>query len=88
MVSSKYFCRLCLFPQVFGQVKEWLTLELYEMITVPHIFADMCSYFYFSFDLGRQAGVLKLMKNGKLLVFLAVWFLFPKFLGRLKSNLY
>ena len=88
MVSSKYFWRLCLFPQVFGQVKEWLILELYEMITVPDIFVGMYSYFYFSFDLGRQAGVLKLMKNGKLLLFLAVWFLFPRFLGRLKSNSY
>ena len=31
------FCHLCPFPQVFGQVKEWLILELYEMIRVWHI---------------------------------------------------
>ena len=31
--------RLGSFPQIFGEVKEWLILELCEMIKVPHIVA-------------------------------------------------
>ena len=31
--------------------------------------------------------MLELMKNDQFLVFLAVWVLFPKFLGRLRSGL-
>ena len=61
-------------------------LELHKIITVSHavvfpiIFLLLC---------GRdwQGGVLKLMKNDHLLVYLAVWVLFPKFLGRLRSKL-
>ena len=30
---------------------------------------------------GRQEGVLKHMKNNRVLVFLVVWVIFPKFLG-------
>ena len=33
------FSRLGSFRQIFGQVKKWLTLELCEMIKVPHIVA-------------------------------------------------
>ena len=35
---------LVFFPQVFGQVKEWIILKLYEMIRVQHIFA--CPVFF------------------------------------------
>ena len=34
---SNFFSRLGLFPQVFGQVKEWLILELHEIIKNSHI---------------------------------------------------
>ena len=39
MIKFKYFKRLGLFPQVFGQIKEWLMLKLYEIIRVEHEFA-------------------------------------------------
>ena len=61
-------------------------LELHKIIRVSHavvfpiIFLLLC-------DRDWQGGVLKLMKNDHLLVYLAVWVLFPKFLGRLRSKL-
>ena len=42
----------------------------------------------FALCLGRLSEVLKLIKNDKFIVFLAVWILFLKFSGRLKSSLY
>ena len=36
-------------------------------------------------DLGRQGGVPKFMKNDRLKVFLAVWFLFPKVFWQVKK---
>ena len=33
------FIPLGFYPQVFGQVKEWLIVELREIIRVPHIVA-------------------------------------------------
>ena len=44
-------------------------------------------FFLLLCDRDWQGGVLKLMKNDHLLVYLAVWVLFPKFLGRLRSKL-
>ena len=37
-ILANFSC-LCHFPQVFGQVKEWLILELHEMIRMPHVVA-------------------------------------------------
>ena len=40
--NSSFFCvfsRLGHFPQVLGQVKGWLQLELHEMIKVPNAVA-------------------------------------------------
>ena len=47
----------------------------------PVVFILLC-------DIGRQAGVIKFIKNAQFLVLLAVWVLFPKFLGRVRSGLY
>ena len=44
-------------------------------------------FFFLSYDRDWQRGVLKRMKNNHFLVFLAVWFLFPKFLGKLRDYL-
>ena len=75
------------FHQVLGQVKEYLLLELQEVIKV--LYAVVCpTGFNLLCDRGQQRGVLKLMKNDHFLVFLAVLVLFPKFLRRLKSGLY
>ena len=80
------FSRFGHFPQVFEQVNEWLILELHEMIKVPHLVASPIVFILF-YDRDWQGGVLKLMKNDHFLVFLAVWVLFPMFLGRLRSGL-
>ena len=74
---------MCPFPQVFGQVKEFLIIELHEMLRVTHAFSIG---FNLLCDRVQQEGVLKHMKNGHFLVFLAVWVLFTKILGRLRSN--
>ena len=59
----------------------------YEMITVSHLVA--CSVvFILLCDIGRQGRVLTLMENAQFKVFLAIWVLSLKFMGRLKSGLY
>ena len=80
------FCHLCPFTQVCEQYKAWLILELHEMLRVWHIFAYP-SVLLLLCDLGRQAGVLKLLKKAQSLVFLAVWVLFLKFFTRLGIHL-
>ena len=37
IIFFSIFRRLGLFPQVYGQVKEWFILELHEMIRVFHV---------------------------------------------------
>ena len=60
------------------------------MIRVLHIHIVSCPivvfFFFWSYDQGWPGGMLKPMKNDHILVFLAVWIFFPKFLGRLKSG--
>ena len=73
------------FPQVFGLVKEWLLLELCGMIRVPHVFSCPMD-FNLLCDQGQQSRVLNPTKNDQFQVFLAVWFLFPKFLDRLSHT--
>ena len=49
------FRRLGPFPQVFGQVKEWLTLKLYNIIRVSHIVAwPFVFFFFFMIEDGRE----------------------------------
>ena len=55
---------LGLFPQVFGQVKEWLPLELQEMIKMSHVVACRI-VFILPYDRRWQGGVLKLKRNGQ-----------------------
>ena len=79
-----------LFLQVFGQVIELSILEFHEMIRVPHLVACpivLIFFFFFFFDQEWGGGVLKLIKNDDFVVLLAVWVLFPKFWGRLRSCL-
>ena len=80
------FSRLGLFPYVFGQVNEWSTLKLHEVIRVLQVVAFPIISILFE-DWDWQGGVLKVMKNDHFLVILAVWVLLPKFLGRLRSHL-
>ena len=40
------FSRLELFPYVFRQVKEWLTLQLHEMIRLPHAVACPIVFYF------------------------------------------
>ena len=74
------FSRLGPFPQLFGKVKEWLTMI--HVLACLMDFDLLCDRF-------QQGGVLKLMKmkNDHFLVFLAVWVFLRRFLGRLRSGL-
>ena len=74
------------FPQVSGQIKEWLILKLHEMKRVVNVLAYPIVFVLFD-DPDLQEVVLELMKNDQFLAFLAVWVLFPKVLGRLRSGL-
>ena len=56
-------------------------IRVLHLVTYPIVFN-------FYYDQGRQGGVFKRMKNDQFLVFLAVWVLFPAFLGRLRKALY
>ena len=56
-------------------------LELHKIIRWPHVVA--CPIvFFLSYERGWQGGVFKVIKNDHFLVFLAVWDVFIKFLGR------
>ena len=72
------FSRLGPFPEVFGQVKEWLIFELHEMIKVPYAVSCPMDFNLLCGPV-QKGGVLRLMKNDQFLVFLTVWVLFPKF---------
>ena len=61
-------------------------LELHKIIRVSNVV--MCPIVFVLFYRGDwQEGVFKVIKNDHFLVFLAVWVLFPKFLGRLSGDL-
>ena len=55
------FMGLSTFPQVFGQVKEWLFLELHKIIRVSHV--GTCPIAFLFYELSWQGGVLIVMKN-------------------------
>ena len=80
----RVFSRLNLFTQVLGQVKEHLKLKFQEIIKAV---AWPIAFFY---EQDWQGGVLvfKVMKIDHFFVFLAVFVLFSKFLGRLMIGLY
>ena len=54
------FNRFGHFPQVFGQVREWLILKLHEMIRVLHVGAWPMD-FNLLCDQGQQPVVLKML---------------------------
>ena len=75
------------FSQVAVKIKNWLILEVHEMIGVLHLVA--CPMvFNLLCDRVHQGGMLKLVKNDYFLVFLTIWVNSPKFLGSLWSSLY
>ena len=74
------------FPQVSGQEQEWSLLKLHEVIRVLNLVAFAIIFVLFD-DSDWLGVVLELMKNDQFLVLLAVWVLFHKFLGRLRSGL-
>ena len=78
VIKVSAFSRLDPFPQVFRQVKESLILQLHEMKRMLQVVACPTVFILF-YDQYWQGGVLKLMKNDRLLVFLAVLVFFPKF---------
>ena len=61
-------------------MREWPILELHETIRVSY--AVVCPIvFTLFYDRDVEEEVLKHMKNDHLLVFLAVWLLFPLVFG-------
>ena len=56
------FSRLGFFPQVFGQVKKWLMLDLHETIRVFHLVGCPIVFICFS-NRDWQGRVLKIMKS-------------------------
>ena len=68
------------FLQVFGQVKDWIMLELQKTIRVSHLVRCPIVSLLF-YKRGWQRGEFKVMKNDHFLVFLVVWVFFPKFLA-------
>ena len=61
--------------------------KLHQIIKVPH--AVVCPIVSILFHKQNwRGGVFKTMKSDHFLVFLAVRVLLPKFLGRLRSDLY
>ena len=78
--------RLSPFPQVFEQIKKWLTLQLHKIIRVSYLVAFP---FFFFLVLWVRYGVRSVQSYEKLSFFwcfLAVWVFFHKFLGRLMSD--
>ena len=75
------FSYLATFLQVFGHVKGWLMIQLHKIIRASHAVGCPIVFLLF-YEWGWQGGVFIIMKNDHFLEFLAVWVLFPKFLGR------
>ena len=64
-ISFSAICsRLSSFSQIFGQIKEWDTLELHEIIRISHL-VPRPMVFNLLCHLGRPVGVLKLTKNAQ-----------------------
>ena len=65
-------------------MREWPILGLHETIRV--LYAVVCPIVFILFyNRDVEEGVLKHMKNDHLLVFLAVWVLFPLVFGQVKE---
>ena len=85
MISFRFFSRLGPFPQVSGQVKEWLALELHKTIGILHLVTFPIGFILF-YEQRWQGGVFKFKKDDRFLVFLAVWVIFPQFLWWSRSG--
>ena len=82
-----FFSRLGPFPQGFRQLEEWSILELHKTIRVSHVVLYLIVFTFFD-DRNGQGGMFKVTENDHFLVFLTIWVIFPKFLGRWGSGLY
>ena len=76
------FSRLCVFPQVFGQLNEWSALEFYEMIRVLHVVVSQLFSFFLMIEIGRETGV-RIYEEWSFFYNSHSFRFFPKFLGRL-----
>ena len=61
LLSFIVFSRLCHFPQAFRQGKDSFTLELYEMIRVPHVALGSVIFILLYYQ-GWQRGGFNVMK--------------------------
>ena len=75
------FSRLGSFSQVSRQVKEWTVLKSHKTRRISHVIECPIVFILF-YERHRQGGVFKSMKNDHFQVFLAIWVLFLKLLGR------
>ena len=73
-----------LFPKILDRFSSGLILELHEIIRVSYAVPCPITFTLF-YDLGRQVGVFKLMKNPQYSVFLAVSVLFYQVFGHVKN---
>ena len=80
------FSRLGPFSQVFGQVKEWLMLELHKIIRVSYV-VTWPFFFFFILWMGFPGRSVHSYEKWSFSVFMAAWILFRKFLGRWGSSL-
>ena len=77
MIIFSAFSRLRHFPEVFGQVKKLLILQLHEMMRMLRIVACPIVFILF-YGRDWQGGVFKLMKNDHLLNIFISFGLFPQ----------
>ena len=80
----RVFSRLGPFPQVFRQVKEWLILELHEMIRVSLVVASLIVFILFC-DWDGQGGMFKVMENYHFLNMFSRLGSFLELFGRVKE---
>ena len=84
MIIFSTFNRLGSFPQVFGQVRESVILELHEMIGVLHVVACPIDFSLLC-DQVQHRRVLKLMKNDHFFCIFSHLGRFPEAFGQVKE---
>ena len=72
------FSRFGPFPQVSGQVKEWLMLKLHKIITMSHVVAFPIGFIFLIVGIGREE-CSKLGKMINFLYFYQFWSFSPSF---------
>ena len=72
-----------IFLEDFGQIKEWLILELYEMIKVSHLFACPIVFIF----LANLVGIWECSNFNHFYVIFTIWVLSPTFSWHFKGGL-